>query len=1100
MSDLITSHDRAGLPAGVELDPHRVIRASAGAGKTYQLTLRYLRLLAAGVPAETILATTFTRKAAGEILARVLGRLAQAASDDGARRDLGRDLDVELTRAHCRAMLVRLARQLHRLAISTIDSLFNRIASTFRFELELPLDPQLMDEGHPVARQLRLEAIEAMLADHDLPTLLDLLRRLHHDAAARPVTQAIDAIVADLYGIYREAPDRELWGALHVPAGLLDKPALAAAVDALRLMGDAIPTNKGDGQPKQHWANAWHKSLIAADADAWDDFLATGIAGKLAAGADKFDRVAIPDDWCAVYEPVVAHAKASRLRQWRDYTLATFDLLARFDAHYTQRRAQHRVLLFSDLTHKLARQLPAMGDDLLMEIYFRLDAQVSHLLLDEFQDTSLDQWRVLAPFAEEIRDLGPDPNHSDRSFFCVGDTKQAIYGWRGGCAELFDEVEAAFPGSGMPLNTSWRSSPIVLDAVNAVFENLHRSDALADDAEAAGLWEAGFASHTAAPKNSDMPGHVRLVTSAAEPDTHDDADKDEDPGDDADAIDLLAGSPHETFVAAQVQAIHQASPGRSIGVLVKTNKAGHRLIHALRLLGLHVSGEGGNPLTDCPAVAAMLSAMTLADHPGHSAAAFHVANSPLGEVVGLTTNTPGAAEAAALGIRRRLLSDGYAATLADWTRQVAPACNGRSLTRLLQLVDLAEQYTPMLSLRPSQFAAYVEATNVEEPTPAPIRVMTVHRAKGLEFDAVVLAELDRALSNRWEVLVDRPTPTADIAAVYRNPAKALREQSSQLVEAYDKQRAAQRREDLCSLYVAMTRARHALHMIVKPRRFTASGKPQNLGLSFGTILRQTLGERDDDFEAGQVLYERGDAGWAEDVPGVGEQASDDTAHPEAPSSAGPARGEGRAAALAMPGESRRSWLTVSPSSLESGGRVRGVDLLNLEAGGARQRGTLMHAWCELVGFSDEEPGGPDEAALREAAQSITPGAGEPWLREQIDTFRAMLARPAVQAALKRDGADDLWRERTFVVREQDRLMRGQFDRVTVHRDGDRATAATLIDFKTDRAAGDRLPALVQMYRPQVEAYRRSLAKLLSLDAEKVTTKLVFLEAGEVVRV
>ena len=74
-------------------------------------------------------------------------------------------------------------------------------------------------------------------------------------------------------------------------------------------------------------------------------------------------------------------------------------------------------------------------------MYFRLDAAVTHLLLDEFQDTSLEQWQVLSPFAEEVA------AHADggRELLVVGDTKQAIYGWRGGCVELFDVVEAMVP-------------------------------------------------------------------------------------------------------------------------------------------------------------------------------------------------------------------------------------------------------------------------------------------------------------------------------------------------------------------------------------------------------------------------------------------------------------------------------------------------------------------------------------------------------------------------------------------------------------------------------------------------------------------------------
>lgn len=72
--------------------PHEVVRASAGSGKTYALATRYLQLLHQGVSPDTILATTFTRKAAGEILERILLRLAKAAQDPAETAKLAHDL------------------------------------------------------------------------------------------------------------------------------------------------------------------------------------------------------------------------------------------------------------------------------------------------------------------------------------------------------------------------------------------------------------------------------------------------------------------------------------------------------------------------------------------------------------------------------------------------------------------------------------------------------------------------------------------------------------------------------------------------------------------------------------------------------------------------------------------------------------------------------------------------------------------------------------------------------------------------------------------------------------------------------------------------
>ena len=106
--------------------PHLVIRASAGTGKTHQLAMRFIGLLAAGSRPDQILATTFTRKAAGEILDRVLYRLAEAAADDAPRRQLAKEIQRPLARDDCRQLLVATVRQLHRLHVGTLQLFHSR--------------------------------------------------------------------------------------------------------------------------------------------------------------------------------------------------------------------------------------------------------------------------------------------------------------------------------------------------------------------------------------------------------------------------------------------------------------------------------------------------------------------------------------------------------------------------------------------------------------------------------------------------------------------------------------------------------------------------------------------------------------------------------------------------------------------------------------------------------------------------------------------------------------------------------------------------------------------------------------------------------------
>ena len=129
--------------------PPTLVRASAGTGKTYQLTARLLRLLVQRAAPETILATTFTRKAAGEILHRVLLTLARAADDDDTifLERLRDQVGIEtLPRSLCIQLTEILLSNIHRLRICTLDSLFTQLARSFPFELGLPPTWRLTDE------------------------------------------------------------------------------------------------------------------------------------------------------------------------------------------------------------------------------------------------------------------------------------------------------------------------------------------------------------------------------------------------------------------------------------------------------------------------------------------------------------------------------------------------------------------------------------------------------------------------------------------------------------------------------------------------------------------------------------------------------------------------------------------------------------------------------------------------------------------------------------------------------------------------------------------------------------------------------------------
>ena len=137
--------------------PHEIINASAGTGKTWQLTVRWIAILAAGNPPESIAALTFSRAAAGEFFARIIGRLAEAAADEKSCRKLAADTGAAgLDCGRCLVLLRQVIDAMPSLLLGTLDSFFVRIVRAFPFELGLSGEFAILDEHRQKVERLRV--------------------------------------------------------------------------------------------------------------------------------------------------------------------------------------------------------------------------------------------------------------------------------------------------------------------------------------------------------------------------------------------------------------------------------------------------------------------------------------------------------------------------------------------------------------------------------------------------------------------------------------------------------------------------------------------------------------------------------------------------------------------------------------------------------------------------------------------------------------------------------------------------------------------------------------------------------------------------------
>ncbi|HEY5869162.1 MAG TPA: UvrD-helicase domain-containing protein [Candidatus Tectomicrobia bacterium] len=1062
------------MSAACPLFPHVVMRASAGTGKTFQLTNRYLSLINAGALPEQMLAVTFTRKAAGEILDRLLIRLAEAAASPDQLTELQRHITgATLDRHRCVELLKTLLHHLHRLRVSTLDSFFVQIAGVLALELGLPVGWQIVEELDD--QRLRVEAIRVLLAEDALAGLVNLMRLLSKGEASRSVMAFLASVATDLYDLSQQTA-ASAWQALPRPQPL-SQAALDAAIHQIAAFGFS------DGR----FTRARDADIVAASCEDWPTFVSKGLAGRIVAGEDTYYRKPIGSAVLDAYQPLIHHAQAVLLKQIADQNEATRRILDRFGQVYQRLKLRHRALRFEDITHVLAHTLTSASLD---HVHYRLDTPIAHLLLDEFQDTSLTQWSAIQPFAERVTaQIG-------HSFFCVGDVKQAIYGWRGGVAELVDTVVGELPNvAEAQLNCSYRSSQTVIDTVNTVFGRLAANPVLSPYPAVVSAWSRRFATHTTV--HSDLPGHCRLVTAPA---ANEDVEQ---------ALVTLQ------WAATEVARLHRAHPDRTIGILVRRNQAVARLIYALRHThGIAASEEGGNPLTDSVAVQLILSLLRLADHSEDTVARFHVAYSPLGHFVGFEHYDDGsAAQRVSLAVRQRLMAIGYGRTIYGWVQALAHSCDQRELNRLYQLVELAYTYEPQVTERSTDFVAYVCAKKVEDPTAAPVRVMTMHQAKGLEFDIVVLPELDVNLEGLTPpVVVGRAGPTQPIEAVCRYVSKELRPLlPAQFQEMFAAHTTQVVNESLCLLYVAMTRAVHALSMIIAPSR----PNEKTIAKTFAGIVRTGLyGVAKADPET--ILYDHGRPDWPPQPTG-----STATDIPEMPAS-----GSGEPEVLTIPlrtplARRTRGLERVRPWQAVEGPGVRLADRMRPGASQAMARGALLHAWLEHIEWLDD--GEPAEDMLRSVAHNFTSVGLD--IEAEIRTFRSLLALPQTRTVLSRHAYGDLaqlgfsatccadvqhqhvalrvLRERPFAVRENDAVVYGIIDRLVLFCLGDRVLAADLLDFKSDALAvrdTAEIDEAVARYQPQLTLYHRAITQQFRLDVDCIVTRLLFVQVGEIRRV
>jgi ATP-dependent helicase/nuclease subunit A len=1095
------------------VQPHRsvIVQAPAGSGKTTLLVERYLALLAVAEAPEEILAITFTRKAAAEMKHRVLRYLDPAFESAEPHEQ---DAVAKARAVGAKVAEWGLRENPQRLLIRTIDSFNHYLARTMPVASALgpvpaPADHTralyrkaarqvlaLADGTDPLARHLeclldwrdhRSQDIENLLAGllarreqwqralfvtggverEHLEAVLEELVCSQLERAAADLDQALDTS-----GFGRD----ELFELLCFAAGILTRDGRVSPTCCFA-DADALPDGTAESLPR--WAGMVEALLTRQGKPRKKVTIANGFPPQTAE-KERFqtllDSIADNDRLAAALDT----ARGLPDPRYSDGEWAVLDALV----HVLERAAAELQLVFArtghtDFTGLAGAALRGLGDEEAgyTDLGLYLDHRIRHILVDEFQDTNWGQLRLLEK-------LTAGWQSDDRTLFLVGDPMQSIYRFREADVGLFIRTRDFGIGALRPesrrLSRNFRSRSEIVEWVN---------DKLGPVFPTTENISAGAVAYAASEAGRSAGGRVQILAH----------------GSHACEAEALA-----ELIAERIAA-NATNAGFKAAIIVRARGHLRNILPALNRRAIRYRAVKLDPLTSRPVVQDLLALTRAILHPTDTAALLAVLRSPvcgltLADLYALAGDGRVAVEPGALA---RLDADAREragrvfAVLADaqrhwrrrplrdlvegaWQRLGGPACcehpasGAKDTVAYLHALDQAEgdgQLDDWNDFREMLDGQFTEGDPASDDVK--LEILTMHGAKGLEWDLVVLPGLDRRSGGNDGSLLhwlpftgERGGERGDERGgeqVLLAPLRAADEDTDsplvQLIANEQKIRAGFEHQRL--LYVATTRAKE--HLVL-----SACLQPRDDG-----TIRPT---------SGSLLADLWPTCEVDFCAAFGSAPTTVNGATDAPASAPPAQALRRVAAGWQPpiGE-RFDWKPALPA------RDRQIDVAFNWAGvAARRAGTVLHRLLEHVGRSGIE--NLDDQQRQRLIGRIPAllralGSREDGLDSTIDVIRA-----AFEQTLDSDTGRWLLSNRHAEAACElplagvldGQLVNAVVDRTFVDADGVR----WIIDYKSGYHAGSDLDAFFdqegERYRVQLDTYRRLFEQL---GATRVKTAL-----------
>lgn len=1071
-----------------------LIAASAGTGKTYQLTSRYVALLALGARPEKMIALTFTKKAAGEFRNRIFqalsdGALGKPDYETPERNALAARIWETWTGLHLKAdksvvpasnpvalfpaaipmleravamncypeqlspqpgepalprldtaffagLLTQVLSRISELQLSTLDSFFNRVvaADLRRAGLSSVTPMNALQQQRATRTALLAMLAESEKSTHHESALITLLSSIAEDKGGA-LLDLLEQNVNTYLSLYKDFPHKSPWGCTS-PFGLPDcsDASLISDEDVAACQQEINELVEGISWKKpRHYVR---KTLLS---------IASGIrSGSFKPSTSYCSWIAGEADYLAPVDELAADNRLRDiiltlqqqcnqlvLRNMQERSSAMHELLQKYYTAYRESVLSDGLCTFDDIKQGARQVLGSNADGEESGIALNLITKLDHWMLDEFQDTDPVQWEILSNLLKE------NAQYPDKSLFVVGDKKQSIYSFRGASSELFEQLRGSRPAmdgfdwqkqvlTNSTLDESRRSVPEIMDFTNMVFDSLHEVD-------------PEFSCQKAHPGNRGKKGYVRVLTlpegNAAASLQH--------------SCESIGHILEELTEPAEGHRRHLRN-GISVAILLRKGAHAREIVAWLRRYkpGIPVQLVEDSPIVEASPLGEMLLSFFMWLKEPADQYRYHVWKvSPLSG-----NQATGKEDQGKLwdSWRQQLNNQGYAAVILRLAENLPRQQSRRMLNEWLEEAVAFDAAGGSLD----EWVLHMRTCcRKENGSTQFVQVMTMHKSKGAEFDAVILPFLGSKA-------VDEPRDipyfiSEDRGGLLIHPGKAEERKGwPQLVECEDKWKRARRDDSYNLMYVALTRARYANYILV-PESEKLINKESDWILN---ALQENGYTPTPD---SQVEFGHADWYLSKAAQNPSSQRNNDV----------------------LPlGMSRRNRVRVSPSAMQGQSIMVIPDEQQLQENttGA-DFGTEVHSCWEEIDWLDA-PLPAWHTQPETEAQSVVAAA---------------LRQPEVAAIFTRRPGQEVYNEQAIeAINERNEWVSATIDRlVLTHDAAGNVTAAHIIDFKTNKlksteATPDKYDALKAEYTAQMTSYKKLIKQAFNLSPETVTVSLI----------